>query len=117
MAPAWWEWNDDDSKLIADENMMENEGDEGDGESVVGLVAGVEVRKDGEVEYMRIQCHSRVPEMDERTASGPPVTSQHSCHFGTGVFTTVIGKWSRAYLNSDAKRFAISCKCFKRGED
>ena len=37
MAPARCEWDDDESPLIADEDMMEDEGDEGNGESVVGV--------------------------------------------------------------------------------
>jgi hypothetical protein len=107
MTPAWWEWNDDDSTLIADEDMMEDEGNEGNGESVVGLV-GVEVRKDGEVEYMRIQCrttHSRVPEV-----VGFEVTGHRCFHYRNR-------KVEQSIFESDAKRFAISCKAFKRGEE
>jgi hypothetical protein len=43
MTPARWEW-DDDSPLIADEVMIEDEGDEGSEERVVGVVAGEVVR-------------------------------------------------------------------------
>jgi hypothetical protein len=43
MTPARWEW-DDDSPLIADEVVMEDEGDEGGGERVVDVVAGEVVR-------------------------------------------------------------------------
>ena len=115
MAPAWWEWNDDDSTLIADEDMMGDEGDEGDGESVVCLVAGVEVRKDGEMEYT-VCTYSVIQEFltgrtnCERSGHRSPV-GQHSCHFGIGCFHY---RNRRVYLNSDAKRFAISCKGFKR---
>jgi hypothetical protein len=49
MTPAWWGWDDDDSLLIVGENMMEDEGDGGNGESVVGVVAGEVVRvEDGD---------------------------------------------------------------------
>jgi hypothetical protein len=44
MTPARWEWDDDDSPLIVDEDMMDDEGDERNGESVVGVVAGEVVR-------------------------------------------------------------------------
>jgi hypothetical protein len=48
MTPARWEW-DDDSPLIADEDVVEDEGDEGNGERVVGVVAGEVVRvEDGD---------------------------------------------------------------------
>jgi hypothetical protein len=48
MTPARWEW-DADSPLIADEDVMEDEGDEGSGERVVGVVAGEVVRvEDGD---------------------------------------------------------------------
>jgi hypothetical protein len=40
MTPAPWEWDDDDSLLIVDEDMMEDKADEGNGESVVGVVVG-----------------------------------------------------------------------------
>jgi hypothetical protein len=49
MTLARWEWDDDDSSLVADEDMMGDEGDEGNGESVVGEVAGEVVRvEDGD---------------------------------------------------------------------
>jgi hypothetical protein len=49
MTPARWESDDDDSPLIAVEDMMEDEGDEGNGERVVGVVAGKVVRvEDGD---------------------------------------------------------------------
>ena len=48
MTPARWEC-DADSPLIADEDVMEDEGDEGSGERVVGVVAGEVVRvEDGD---------------------------------------------------------------------
>jgi hypothetical protein len=47
MTPARWEW-DDDSPLTADEVKMEDEGDEGNGERVVGVVAEVVRVEDGD---------------------------------------------------------------------
>jgi hypothetical protein len=48
MIPARWEW-DDDSPLMTDEVVMEDEGDEGNGERVVGVVACEVVRvEDGD---------------------------------------------------------------------
>jgi hypothetical protein len=48
LASARWERDDDDSPLIADEDIMEGEGDEGNGKSVVGMVVGEVMRvKDG----------------------------------------------------------------------
>ena len=48
MTPARWEW-DDDSPLMADEVKMEDEGDEGNGERVVVVLAGEVVRvEDGD---------------------------------------------------------------------
>jgi len=44
MTAARWEWDDDDSPLIADGVKMEDEGDEGNGGSVVGVVAGKVLR-------------------------------------------------------------------------
>jgi hypothetical protein len=44
--PAPWECDDDDSLLIVDEDMMEDKADEGNGESVVGVVVGEIVRVD-----------------------------------------------------------------------
>jgi hypothetical protein len=49
MTPARWQWDDGDSPLIADEDMMKDERDEGNGESVVGVVVGKVVRvEDGD---------------------------------------------------------------------
>jgi hypothetical protein len=49
MTPARWEWDDDDSPLITDENSMEDRADEGNGERVVGVVAGKVVKlEDGD---------------------------------------------------------------------
>jgi hypothetical protein len=47
MIPARWEWEDDDSPLIDEEVMMEDEGDEGGEERVVGAVAGEVVWVEG----------------------------------------------------------------------
>jgi hypothetical protein len=44
MTPARWEWDEFDSPVIADEDVIEDEGDEGTGESVAGVVAGEVVR-------------------------------------------------------------------------
>jgi len=44
MTAARWGWDDNYSPLIVDEVMMEDEGDEGNGGSVVGVVAGKVLR-------------------------------------------------------------------------
>lgn len=49
LASARWERDDDDSPLIADEDFMEDGGDEGNGKSVVGMVVGEVMRvEDGD---------------------------------------------------------------------
>jgi hypothetical protein len=49
MTPARWEWDDDDSPLIGEVDLIEDEGDEGNEERVVGAVAGEVVRvEDGD---------------------------------------------------------------------
>jgi hypothetical protein len=61
MTPARWEWDDDDSPLIADEDMMEDEGDERNGKSVVGVVAGEVVRvEDGDDEEVEGSADTEV---------------------------------------------------------
>jgi hypothetical protein len=63
MTPARGNWGDDDydSPLIADEDMMEDEGDEGNSEIVVGVFVGEVVRvEDGDDEEVEGKADAEV---------------------------------------------------------